>query len=217
MILKIRRPGIGAIIETDLRLHMRLANVAEAESDEIRRFRPREIVTEFARSIRRELDLANECHNAERIVENFWDMSYIHVPRVHWEWTSERMNVQNLASGLPGTDLDARRVAGLDLRIIAARGTEAVLKMIFEDRFFMQIPIRATYSNGPAMRSSLSISAWWAIWCRNCCVNWRETAVGPERRTCRKAMPRGGARDDSHIIRRGAHERVPEHLHMGRD
>ena len=140
VILKIRRPGIGAIIETDLRLLMRLANVAVAESDEIRRFRPREIVTEFARSIRRELDLANECHNAERIAENFRDMSYIHVPRVHWEWTSERMNVQDMASGLPGTDLDAVRAAGLDLRIIAARGTEAVLKMIFEDRFFHADP-----------------------------------------------------------------------------
>ncbi|WP_284215343.1 MULTISPECIES: ABC1 kinase family protein, partial [Alphaproteobacteria] len=140
VILKIRRPGIGAIIETDLRLLMRLANVAVAESDELRRFRPREIVTEFARSIRRELDLANECHNAERIAENFRDMSYIHVPRVHWEWTSERMNVQDMASGLSGTDLDAVRAAGLDLRIIAARGTEAVLKMIFEDRFFHADP-----------------------------------------------------------------------------
>jgi ubiquinone biosynthesis protein len=140
VVLKIRRPGIRAKIEADLRLLDWLVDIAMAESAEIRRFRPDEVVAEFARSIRTELDLANECRNAERIAENFRDCVHIHVPRVRWQWTSEIMNVQDVAAGTPGTDLEAARRAGLDLRRIAARGADAMLQMMLKDRFFHADP-----------------------------------------------------------------------------
>jgi ubiquinone biosynthesis protein len=140
VILKIRRPGIRTLIEADLRLLMRLADIATAESADIRRFRPHEVVAEFAHSIRCELDLANECRNAERIAANFRDCAHIQVPRVHWEWTSGVMNVQDTVTGVPGTNLEAARRAGLDLRKIAARGADAVLQMMLVDRFFHADP-----------------------------------------------------------------------------
>ncbi len=140
VILKIRRPGIRAVIEADLRLMRQLADIAVAESHEIRRFRPHDVVEEFARSIRSELDLADECRNAERIAANFGDGAHIHVPRVYWDWTTDCMNVQEIVTGIPGTDLDAARRAGLDLRQIAARGADAVLQMMFVDRLFHADP-----------------------------------------------------------------------------
>ncbi len=140
VVLKICRPGIRAKIEADLRLLDWLVDIAMAESAEIRRFRPDEVVAEFARSIRTELDLANEGRNAERVAENFRDCAHIHVPCVHWQWTSKIMNVQDVAAGTPGTDLEAARRAGLDLRRIAARGAEAVLQMMLVDRFFHADP-----------------------------------------------------------------------------
>ena len=140
VIIKIRRPGVGALIEADLRLLRHFVDLAADESPLIAKARPREVVEEFARSIRAELDLVNEGHNAERIAANFRENPYIHVPGIHWKWTNERMNVQDVAVGLPGTDLDAVRDAGLDLKLIAARGAQAVLQMMFEDRFFHADP-----------------------------------------------------------------------------
>ncbi|SEQ31175.1 AarF/UbiB family protein [Thalassovita taeanensis] len=140
VVLKIRRPGVRRVIEADLRLLMHIAHFVAAEFEDAHRFRPEEIITEFAKSIRTELDLANECHNAERIANNFRDVPHIRVPRVYWDWTNEAMNVQEFVSGIAGSDLTAARAAGLDLRLIAARGAEAVLTMMLEDRFFHADP-----------------------------------------------------------------------------
>lgn len=140
VILKIRRPGIRSVIEADLRLFMRLAEIAEEEIKEAHQFRPKEIVTEFSKSMRRELDLAGECRNAERIATSFKDNPNILVPKVYHQWTSERLNIQQYIDGIHGRDLEAVDKAGLDRRLIAKRGADAVLKMIFEDGFFHADP-----------------------------------------------------------------------------
>jgi ubiquinone biosynthesis protein len=69
--VKVRRPGIRPIIEADLRWLARLAELGAAEISELNRYRPQEFVRQFALSLRRELDFAAECRNAERIRENF--------------------------------------------------------------------------------------------------------------------------------------------------
>jgi ubiquinone biosynthesis protein len=140
VILKIRRPGIGRVIEADLRLLRHAVGIALAEWPDLARYRPHEILDEFARSIRAELDLANECRNAERVEAGFRGWPDIHVPRILWEATCEVMNVQTRISGIPGGDLTAARDAGVDLRRVAARGAAAVLHMILEERFFHADP-----------------------------------------------------------------------------
>ena len=164
--VKVRRPGIRPIVEADLRWLARLAELAGAEIPELKRYHPEEFVRQFARSLRRELDFAVECRNAERILENFARFSdpaplksdskretvgaapfkpstappIIIIPRVYWQWTGERVCVQEFVDGIPGTDLGAVDRAGLDREVLARRGTRAVLKMIFEDGFFHADP-----------------------------------------------------------------------------
>lgn len=140
VIVKVRRPGIRPIMEADLRLLQRLAKIVEAESPEMSRLRPREVVRQFTLSLRRELDLAAECRNAERIASNFTAHPEIVIPKVYWEWTGERVNVQKAISGIPGRDLEAVDQAGLDRKILAQHGAQAVLKMILEDGFFHADP-----------------------------------------------------------------------------
>jgi ubiquinone biosynthesis protein len=158
VIVKVRRPGIRPIIEADLRWLARLAQLAESESQELRAFHPLEVVRQFTQSLRQELDFAVECRNAERIAENFVGYSDkdvpndksaveatnepppIIIPRVYWSWTGERICVQEFIAGIPGRDLQAVDQAGLDRKILARRGANAVLKMIVEDGFFHADP-----------------------------------------------------------------------------
>jgi ubiquinone biosynthesis protein len=162
VVVKVRRPGIRPIIEADLRWLMRLAQLAEAESQELRAFRPQEVVRQFTRSLRHELDFAGECRNAERIAENFAGYAdkdeptgdataeaapgsppappIIVIPRVYWQWTGERVCVQEFIDGISGRNLQAVGQAGLDRKILARRGARAVLKMIVTDGFFHADP-----------------------------------------------------------------------------
>jgi len=162
VVVKVRRPGIRPIIEADLRWLSRLAAIAETESPELSSFHPQEVVRQFAQSLQRELDFNGECRNAERIAENFAgyadkdvptaDVSaeavpksppalpIIVIPRVYWQWTGERLCVQEFIDGIAGRKLQAVDQAGLDRKILARRGAHAVLKMIVEDGFFHADP-----------------------------------------------------------------------------
>jgi len=140
VIVKIRRPGITDTIAADLRLLARLAALAEAELPALKPYRPQQLVRELARSLQRELDLASECRNAERIAANLAGLSWIVVPRVHWAHTTERVNVQDFVGGVAGNDLARLDAEGLDRNLLARRGAQAVLKMIVEDGFFHADP-----------------------------------------------------------------------------
>ncbi|MCV2217155.1 ABC1 kinase family protein [Thauera sp. Sel9] len=161
VVVKVRRPGIRPILEADLRWLARLAELAEAESPEWRVLHPREMVRQFAQSLRNELDFAGECRNADRIARNFagyadqdsaaavpgsgepdsaGDPAIIVIPRVHWQWTGERVCVQEFIGGISGRRLQAIDQAGLDRKLLARRGANAVLKMIVEDGLFHADP-----------------------------------------------------------------------------
>lgn len=140
VVLKIRRPGIRRVIEADLRLLARLVDIIEADAVEFRRYHPREVVRQITQSLRRELDFAAECRSAERVAANLAEDSNIIIPKVYWEWTGERLNVQEYIQGVPGKKLEMVDQAGLDRRLLAERGTQAVIKMIMEDGFFHADP-----------------------------------------------------------------------------
>ncbi|WP_341650234.1 ABC1 kinase family protein [Thauera humireducens] len=138
--LKVRRPGIRPLVEADLHLLARLADIVESEAPDLRRYHLREVVREFTLSLRRELDFAAECRNAERIASHFADHPEIVIPAIHWSWSGERLNVQDYVEGIPGRDLAAVDAAGLDRKLLARRGAAAVLKMMLEDGLFHADP-----------------------------------------------------------------------------
>ncbi len=140
VILKIRRPGIAAKIEADLRILGHLARFAERELPDARHYRPVQVVDQLRRSLGRELDLAVEARNTERFARNFADDPNVLIPQVYWTWTSSVMNVQEQILGIPGTDLAGIDAAGLDRTVLAARGADVVLKMILVDGFFHADP-----------------------------------------------------------------------------
>jgi ubiquinone biosynthesis protein len=140
VVLKIRRPGIEPKIDADLRILDYLAQLVEREIPELRRYRPTQILGELRRSLERELDLVVEARSTERFAHNFAGDLNILVPRVYWEWTSSTMNVQEHIEGIRGNDAAGIELAGLDRKALAARGVDAVLKMILIDGFFHADP-----------------------------------------------------------------------------
>lgn len=140
VIVKIRRPNIRKVIEADLRLIERLAKVAESELTELQRYHPQEVVRQFTLSLHRELDLATESRNAERMAHNFADQPSIVIPKIYWEWIGERINVQEYIEGIPARHHETLVAAGLDCQRLAKHGADAMLKMVLIDGFFHADP-----------------------------------------------------------------------------
>lgn len=140
VVLKVRRPNIRAVIDADLRLLSHLGRLIESEMPETRRFQPGKIIGQFAKSLRKELDLAAEGRNTDHFALNFADDPRVTFAKVHWEHTSEALLVMERIDGIPGNDAVKARAAGMDLQALASLGADTVLKMVLIDGFFHADP-----------------------------------------------------------------------------
>jgi ubiquinone biosynthesis protein len=140
IVLKVRRPGVREKIDADLRLLRRVSELIESEIPEARRYHPAEVAAQFARTLEREADFATETRNIERFAKNFAGDPHIVIPRIYPEYTSDVLLVQEHVEGIPATNPAAVAAAGLDRKVLAARGVDAFLKMILLDGFFHADP-----------------------------------------------------------------------------
>lgn len=138
--VKVMRPGVEDIIETDLAILSSMANFAEKHIKESKFFNPAGFVDEFSRIIRYEIDYSHEAQNAERFYANFQDSPIVKIPRMYWEYTSKHVLCQEYSEGTKITDIDQLEAAGLDRKKISTDLGNAYLKMIFEDGFYHADP-----------------------------------------------------------------------------
>jgi ubiquinone biosynthesis protein len=140
VVVKIRRPGIEGVIRADLRILEHAAKLLESEVPDSRRYDPVHIVSQFRRSLSRELDLAKEARNIDQFARNFADDPLVKIPRVYWAFTSNHVNVQEQIVGMTGVAPDKLRAHGLDPKLLAARGADTVLRMVLEHGYFHADP-----------------------------------------------------------------------------
>ena len=134
--IKIQRPGIGEIIETDISILQSMAQRMEVVFPESRLYNPTGMVDDFAHQIVKELDFTRDARNADRMARNFKDVPGIRFPKIYWEFSSPKVLVMEFIDGVRIDDPEAIGEMGLDPHEIGVRGFAAYLKMIFEDGFF---------------------------------------------------------------------------------
>lgn len=136
VVIKVRRPGVVELVESDISALMGLAYLAERHVAGSELYDPVGVVREFARTIRREMDFTREGHTIEKMGENFARTTWLHFPRVHWHQTSRGVLTLEYVDGIKVSDLDTLDRAGLDRTIIARRGADAFLEMVLNHGFF---------------------------------------------------------------------------------
>lgn len=136
VIVKIRRPNVADQIEEDLEILQNLAAAANRRWEFAKRYDLLGLMQEFALTLRAELDYIREGQNADRFATNFAKDTTVHIPRVFWETTTSRVLTQERIRGVKVSELKALDQFGVNRTELAKRGTQAILKMIFEDGFF---------------------------------------------------------------------------------
>ena len=134
--LKIQRPGIPELIETDILILQSMAERIETVFPESRLYNPVGMVDDFAHQIVKELDFTREARNADRMSRNFQNVPGIRFPKIFWEFSTPHLLVMEFVEGVRIDDPDAITDMGIDPHAIGVRGFHAYLKMIFEDGFF---------------------------------------------------------------------------------
>jgi ubiquinone biosynthesis protein len=134
--VKVQRPGIPELIETDLSILLSMAERMDAVFPEIRMYNPVGMVEDFSQQIWKELDFTRDGRNADRMARNFQGVPGVRFPKIYWEYTSARVLVMEYIEGVRIDDAEAIRGMGIDPHAVGVRGFSAYLKMIFEDGFF---------------------------------------------------------------------------------
>jgi len=140
VVVKVQRPDIEKIIETDLDILFHLARLTEKHIPDSRLYDPVGIVEEFAKVIRLELDYGTEGRNAERFKKNFEGEEIIYTPKIYWEFSSKRILTMELIEGIKINALEELDKAGYDRKKIAENGAKAFMKQILIDGFFHADP-----------------------------------------------------------------------------
>ncbi|MBF8268680.1 MAG: ubiquinone biosynthesis protein UbiB [Gammaproteobacteria bacterium] len=136
IIVKVIRPGIERNIRRDIGLMRYLAHKAEQIYSEGKSLRLQGVVAEFEKTLFGELDLMLEAANASQLRRNFEDEDRYYVPEVEWEYTRRNVLVMERIFGIPVSDIDELRAAGVDLKWLAEYGVEIFFKQGFRDSFF---------------------------------------------------------------------------------
>ncbi len=134
--VKVQRPNIARVIETDLEILQDLAVLAEHRLEWAARYKIREMVDEFSKSLRAELDYTIECRNAEKIANQFKNDPAVYVPKVFWEYSTKKVLTMEYVDGVKLNEPDQLKQKGYNAKILAERLAKAIFQQIFHHGFF---------------------------------------------------------------------------------
>ena len=138
--VKVCRPGIVQIIETECRILEEMAPILKVTLFKESTVDPQQIVNELAETISKETDLANERQNLLRFQRVFARDPTVHIPRVYEKYCTEAVLTMEYIDGIKPSDCSILREHGLDCKVVARRGANFVLRQIFEHGFFHTDP-----------------------------------------------------------------------------
>ncbi len=136
VVVKVVRPDIEQTIQRDLELMYLLAGMVQRYWSEGKRLRPVDVVREYEKTIFDELDMMREGSNASLLRRNFENSPLIYIPEIYWPWVRRNVMVMERISGIPVSDIEAIKAAGIDLQQLAERGVEIFFTQAFQHNFF---------------------------------------------------------------------------------
>nr|WP_283102314.1 AarF/ABC1/UbiB kinase family protein [Haloplanus sp. XH21] len=138
--IKVRRPGVEALVEADLRAVQWLLPILLRFIDESRRFSLSNLADEFDTTIRQEMNYDRERRMLDEIRGNFQDNDRIRIPSAVNDLSGERVLVMEYIEGVKINDIDTLDERGHDRTALAESLQRVYLQMIIEDGVFHADP-----------------------------------------------------------------------------
>jgi ubiquinone biosynthesis protein len=138
--VKVQRPAAARQIEADLGLLYQAAKLLRERVRALEFIDPEELVNEFARSIRLELDYGHEARNADTFHRDFAHEPGVVVPRVIRQYSTTRVLTLEYLRGTKVSELDLEAMRPEERRDVAYRMADTWMTMVFRHGFFHSDP-----------------------------------------------------------------------------
>ena len=138
--IKVQKPNSKEIIESDVQIMRFLARRIDMFLSQTKTYNLPAMVSEFERSIFKEINYLEEVMNMQNLSKNFKNVPYIKIPKVYTEYCSPKVITMELIKGIELTDLIENEHPDIDKKKIANYGVKSYFKQIMIDGFFHADP-----------------------------------------------------------------------------
>lgn len=138
--VKVQRPRIAALIETDLEMLREFANLAEKRLEWARNYRLSDVIAELARSLLAELDYTAEARNGMKFAIQCQRMKHVKVPAIYDEYCTRRVLTMEFIEGIKLSEHHRLEVLGFDRTVLANRFASIIFHQILIEGFFHADP-----------------------------------------------------------------------------
>jgi len=136
VVIKVVRPGIEALVKSDLKVLKWLAKIVDSNLTIGKRLRPIEVIEDYEHIILDELNLQMEAANTVQLKRNFEHSQSLYVPKIYWDYVSENIMVAEKINGIPVSDIPSLKAHGINFKRLAETGVEIFFTQVFEHNFF---------------------------------------------------------------------------------
>ena len=137
VVVKVQRPGVEKIIETDIDLLHILARLIEKNITDFNIISPSGIISEFEKAIKSETDFTIEASNSNKFSNNFKNNTNIIIPKIYKEYSGKKILTMEYIKGVKITDAEQ---IGCDKKKLVKLSLRAILQMVYIDGFFHSDP-----------------------------------------------------------------------------
>ena len=136
VIVKILRPNIWEAIARDMEILILCAKLINSYSEESKRLRPIEVVSDYQATVLHELDLVREAANCAQIGRNWEGSEIIKVPKIYWDYCKTNVLVQERIHGVPINNIKELKSAGVNIEELAINGVRIFFTQVFLHNLF---------------------------------------------------------------------------------
>lgn len=140
VVVKIQRPGVSQMVETDVDILSAIAKLLEKHVSESRLYNPTELINEFKRVIRCELDFTTEGANTDYFYRTFAGNKKVKIPKVYWQFSSRRVLTLEEIHGIKIDAIETLNETNVNRKEIAKTCIEIFFEQIFKHGFFHADP-----------------------------------------------------------------------------
>ncbi|MFO7760589.1 MAG: AarF/UbiB family protein [Desulfobia sp.] len=136
--VKIRRPDIREIINTDISIMETVADHLYDRLEAARIYNFPDLVEEFKKAIKQELNFSHELRNMQIARRNLSDLDWLVISEPLEKWSGSAILTMEFVKGVKIKEITAE--GGYDLPLLARRGVHLSLKQVLEYGFFHADP-----------------------------------------------------------------------------
>lgn len=139
VVVKVQHPKLQDRVRSELDVLAALAQLAE-HLPEFSAYRPVATLGEFQRALRRELDFGREERNLQLFAARFRDSGHVRIPQPFTDFCTSRVLTMEYLDGTKLVDFARLSHEPAECELLAFRGAELFLKMVFQDGVYHADP-----------------------------------------------------------------------------